>query len=146
MPEHHREKGHKRKCQDEGGVEVGSKEPAKARNQGKQEQGDIDLLYKQPGKGQIWKTQVEALIQLPGEGTRGPQEEGTIKVKSDGGKGHKRPYCVLEERVQKRKNKKYQKLFEHLEHHDHVNSDPNGDDTSPKDTLKTEGCVEGQIH
>lgn len=143
MRPEHPSQGQKRKWQEEGGDRVGAEEPGKARKRVRQEQEDLELLFEEPSKGHTWKPQKEALKHLkPGECPRGAQEEGVTEVKSvDGGKGRKRPHCVLEETVEKHQNKNQRRLVEPL----HPNSEPHGAHTSPKDTLKIKGCVQGQI-
>ncbi|XP_052608848.1 sentrin-specific protease 2-like [Peromyscus californicus insignis] len=143
-PEHPR-KGQKRKRQEEWGTLVQTQEPAEPRRRVKQEL-EIELGCEEPGKDQIRKPQEEDRSQLkPRECAKGSQDEALTEVKSvDGGKGHKRSHCNTEEGVQE--HHKYRRLLEHLQPGDYVNSDPHSAPTSPVDTWKIKGCVEGQIH
>ncbi|XP_051031929.1 LOW QUALITY PROTEIN: sentrin-specific protease 2-like [Phodopus roborovskii] len=137
--------GKKPKYQDEGGTDLEFEEPSKARKRISQEQRDLELLSEQPSKDQIQKRGEESPRQLkPLEWAKGPQEQAVTGRKSaDGGKGRKRPYCVMEEYDQHHQREKYQKLLQDLQHSDHVNSDPHRAHPTLMDILKIKGCVEG---
>ncbi|XP_035304610.1 sentrin-specific protease 2-like [Cricetulus griseus] len=137
--------GVKPKYQDEGGTDLEFEQPRKARKRVSQEQRDLELLSEQLSKDQIQKRGEENPGQLkPPERGKGPQEQAATGRKSAvGGKGRKRPYCVMEEYDQPHQREKYQKLLQDLQQSDHVNSDPHRAQTTLMDTLKIKGCVEG---
>ena len=78
------------------------KEPGKAQKKTPQEPQDLELPREQPSKGQIRKPQGETPKQLKHlELTEGPPEQAvTGRKPADDGKGHKRPYFVMEENEQ----------------------------------------------
>ncbi|XP_040594500.1 sentrin-specific protease 2-like [Mesocricetus auratus] len=139
------EQGKKPRYQDEGGTNLEFEEPRKAQKRVSQEQRDLELLSEQPSKEQIQERGEESSRQLkPLEWAKGPQEQVvTGKKSADGGKGRKRPYCVMEEYDQPHQRKKYQKLQQVFQPSDHVNSDPHSTHTTHMDTLRVKGCVEG---
>ena len=86
----------KPKCQDKGGTSFESQEPSKAWKRIPQK-GDLKQQNEQQGKNQTPKPQEWGPSQLKTlEWAKRPQEEAvTEKTPADGGKVHKRPYCML---------------------------------------------------
>uniref|UniRef100_A0A8C6GPG6 Ubiquitin-like protease family profile domain-containing protein n=1 Tax=Mus spicilegus TaxID=10103 RepID=A0A8C6GPG6_MUSSI len=107
----------KRKCQD--GTGMVFKEPGK-------EPRDQELPREHPSKGQVRKPQGKTPKQLePLELTEGlPEQAVTGRKPADGGKGHKRPYFVMEENEQSPQKEKYGRLLQHLQCDQDVSSDP----------------------
>ncbi|XP_038202906.1 sentrin-specific protease 2-like [Arvicola amphibius] len=140
--------GGKLKRQDEGRTDWEFEEPSKARKRTAQEEGDLWLQSQQPVKELPQKPQEESPKQLkPLQWAKGPQEQGATERKSaDGGKGHKRPYCVMEEYAKDHQREKYRKLQRRLQHNDDTNSDPPRADTALLDTLNIKGEGEEQSH
>ncbi|XP_057613312.1 sentrin-specific protease 2-like [Chionomys nivalis] len=140
--------GGKLKRQDEGTTDWEFEEPSKARKRIAQEQRDLRLESQQPVKEQPRKPREESPKQLkPLEWAKGPREQGVTERKSaDGGKGRKRPYCVMEEFAQDHQREKYRKLQQCLQHNSDMNSDPPRAHTTLPDTLNIKRSVEGQSH
>nr|XP_048285888.1 sentrin-specific protease 2-like [Myodes glareolus] len=140
--------GGKLKRQDEGRTDWEFEESSKARKWIAQEQRELWLQSQQPIKEQPRKPREESPKQLkPPEWAKGPQEQGVTERKSaDGGKGRKRPYCVMEEFAQDHQREKYRKLQQHLQHNGDTNSDPPRAHTALMDTLNIKGCGEEQSH
>lgn len=128
------------KRQDECRTDWEFEEPSKTRKRIAQKQRDLWLQSQQPVKEQPRKSREESPKQLkPLEGAKGPWEPGVTGRKSaDGGKGRKRSCCAKHQR------KKYQKLQQHLQHNDDMNSDPYRAHTTLMDTLNIKGCGEEQ--
>ncbi|XP_057613332.1 sentrin-specific protease 2-like [Chionomys nivalis] len=140
--------GGKLKRQDEGRTDWEFEEPSKARKRIAQEQRDLWLQSQHPVKEQPRKPQEESPKQLkPLEWAKGPREQGKTERKSaDGGKGRKRPYCVMEEFAQEHQGEKYRKLQQHLQHNDDMNSDPHRAHTTLTDTLNIKSCGDEKSH
>ncbi|KAM7331064.1 hypothetical protein ACRRTK_010253 [Alexandromys fortis] len=140
--------GGKLKRQDEDRTDWKFEEPSKARKRIAQEQQDLWLQSQQSVKEQPRKPREESPKQLkPLEWAKGPPEQGVTERKSaDGGKGRKRPYCVMEEFAQDHQREKYRKLQQCLQHNIDMNSDPHRAHTTLMNTLNIKGCGEGQSH
>lgn len=140
--------GGKLKRQDEGGTDWEFEEPSKAGKRIAQEQRDLWLQSQQSVKEQPRKPREESPKQLkPPEWAKGPREQGVTERKSaDGGKGRKRPYCVMEEFAQDHQREKYRKLQQCLLHNRDMSSDTHRAQTTFLDTLNIKGCGEGPSH
>ncbi|XP_052598807.1 sentrin-specific protease 2-like [Peromyscus californicus insignis] len=140
--------GKKVKCQDEGPTGLEFEEPRKTQKRIPHEQQDRELQSQQPCKDELWEPHQESLRQLkPLEWAKGPQEQAvTGRESGDGGKGRKRPCCIMEEYAKNHQRQKCQRLLQHLLPSDHMKSDPQRVHTTLVDTLKIKGCVEGHSH
>ena len=107
-------KSKKPKCQDEGGTNLEFEEPSKAQKRIPQKQWDVELQSKQQGKNQTQKPQAEGSSQRkPLEKAKGLQEQVIPeKTSADGGKVHKRAYCMgVDNEYNHQKEKEYQWLL-----------------------------------
>ncbi|XP_036063198.1 sentrin-specific protease 2-like [Onychomys torridus] len=140
--------GKKLKCQDEGGMYLKFEKPSKTEKRIPQEQQNLELHSQQPCKDKVWEPHQESLRQLkPLEWATGPQEQAITGRKSgDGDKGHKRPWCVMEEYAENHQRRKYQRLLQQLPLSDCMKSDQQRVPTTMVDSLKIKGCVEGHSH
>ncbi|OBS71720.1 hypothetical protein A6R68_13703, partial [Neotoma lepida] len=99
----------KPKCQDEGGPDLQFEEPSKTQKRIPQEHQDLELQSQQLRKDEVHKAQHDNPRQLKPLGwAKGPQEQPlTGRKAADGGKGRKRPCCVMEEYAKNHQRQKY---------------------------------------
>ncbi|XP_060249306.1 sentrin-specific protease 2-like [Meriones unguiculatus] len=139
--------GQKRKWQAEGGNNFPSAEGLEPQKKLKEDNFEIELGCKQLVQGQVHNAQELGRVQKKNkEYTQNHRDEATAEVRlSDGGKRRKRPYCNIEQHVEKQHREKYQRLLEELQTIETVSSDPHSTHLSPVDTLKgIKSCMEGQ--
>nr|XP_042117534.1 sentrin-specific protease 2-like [Peromyscus maniculatus bairdii] len=140
--------GKKPKYQGEGRTGLEFEEPSKTQKRIPQEQQDLELQSQHPCKDELWEPQQESIRQLKAlEWAKGPQEQAvTVRKSGDGGKGLKRPSCLMEEYAENHLRQKYQRLLQHLPPGNNMKSDPQRAHTTLVDTMKIKGCVEGHSH